>query len=320
MDAKDTRLEMAIRRRNCAEVIQAIKDGGNPNGLCIRTKTVSPMLHTAVSFGTKEIVVALLDSGADINAVDAKYNTVLLRVPRSSRLDIYRLLIAKGATYGFFLPASMAMLDDVINKKIPDYTVMDYVKDEIKAGLSVTSNPYIWTQICERPACLDAAKMLVNLGIDDSTWECNLFYYVTVCANSKLLEYLIASDRHLKQTRLKYNWSDEDTGWNVDIEMLKLVLVGRIQWNRNLGYMDYTAPDRIPQALRLMNTDIMDPIFDDTRNTIKKTKSGILNMGALVIPLLLSNYDATGIDSPLYTLHAAYIVPMVVDIILSENL
>lgn len=209
------------------------------------------------------------------------------------------------------------------DQSTPKYSVVDYIQDELRAGFNVVGNLDVLNLICEQPELLDVAKILVNLNNNNSAVISNVFLYAARNSNCILLEYLIASDVHVNQSQFEDAWIHVIA--KASCTMIKLLLI----YNHRTNYVVRTPrcgyrwnhPIEKDDLIRsILRTNIVDPMFDEARNAIATTKSGILNMDTITITMIMAGYDDVGDNSPLNILHVTHIIPMVADIILYENL
>jgi ankyrin repeat protein len=97
-DSEDgsTLLHRAARGRKIATVVTVLTRGGDPNK---RTRTGSTPLHMAVEGGCARCARALLDAGAEVDALDEAGVSPLLHCVRAAHSYVQsclRLLISRG--------------------------------------------------------------------------------------------------------------------------------------------------------------------------------------------------------------------------------
>jgi ankyrin repeat protein len=84
----------AIAARDRGALRDALANGGDPEQ---RGPGGEPVLSQAARTGDADLVAALLDAGAAVEAASACGNTALMEAAARGHLDVVKLLLARGA-------------------------------------------------------------------------------------------------------------------------------------------------------------------------------------------------------------------------------
>jgi len=87
-------VEFAITHERWPAAVKLVDEGADLVGKACRGK---PIFHCVVGEGTPELVVAMLDNGANPNAPDEAGNMPLKVAERAGRTEIANILKARGA-------------------------------------------------------------------------------------------------------------------------------------------------------------------------------------------------------------------------------
>lgn len=146
-------LHRAIENQNLKSVRLLLKFNANPNFFI--PKYVEPPLFLAVETNQEKIVTALLDAGANINAVDSHGRTPLLLAQEKGNHSLVQFLLKRGADPNI-LPAEKED-EEPVTRGDPDYFIL--------RDLKLAGENYIFHLIRER-AGIEAIKAQVAKGVD----------------------------------------------------------------------------------------------------------------------------------------------------------
>lgn len=92
---RDDRLLFAACHGKYDDVVQAIKNGGNPNCTCRFGLSV---LGNAIRYGSEGAVITLIENGANVNTTN-QFGRTLLSIHYKHSVSMFRILVANGANY-----------------------------------------------------------------------------------------------------------------------------------------------------------------------------------------------------------------------------
>lgn len=188
----------AVKARDSRQVLALLKAGADPN----RVSSYGGPINLAAALGPPEIVVALLDSGADIHQPGLNGMSPLHSAALSGQSEIVRILIQTGAR--------IDALDNLGRTPLLVYASgsahnLDVLKILLQAranpnAADPTTNISVLDYIAQQGS-VDEAELLVAAGADvnarDSLFGQTPLHFANACwdgaiGKSDMVEYLIA--------------------------------------------------------------------------------------------------------------------------------
>lgn len=126
--AQSQRALLAARQGNEAELIDALRNGADPN--IVPTDDEPPMLIAAVKTCSPQTVRELLDAGADVSTLYEDRN-VIFAAMQANRDDLIEILVNAGADPLFRAPNGSTPLHGAVWHRFPQVTkaLVKYYKD-----------------------------------------------------------------------------------------------------------------------------------------------------------------------------------------------
>jgi len=157
----------AVVQNDVATVRQFLNAGAEING---STFGATP-LHLAAEYGRPDITKLLLDSGAQVDAIDDLRKTPLLWAAENGHVEVATVLIAHGANVNQEDPSrSRGPMDNSAPDTPLDYALragnVDLCRLLFESGARISTNDYTRLQAAIHSGKSDLVAMLITKGVD----------------------------------------------------------------------------------------------------------------------------------------------------------